>query len=551
MDNFLNILDKIIKDLNYKKEANKNLELLQQYQQITNATEVVSKMDKNGIITFVNDKFCEMYGYSKDEIIGKNHNIIYHPDNPKEILDNFWYFSEKKGKWYNAIIRNKTKDGRSYYIDIYMMPIYDSHDNLLEYISIQKDITDILNPKKQLDDVIKNTNEFILVYLKLDKFKILEEFYKNEIIEEYQNQVAKKLFDIFHKNYDSENVYKLGNGEFALIISKTYLQDDKQLIKEISRLQRRINQDQVSVNGIIIDISVIISIAYEKEEILKSVKLGIKKLLQNKANIILANKLATKTHEKADKNFKTLTMIKDAIKDSKIVSYFQPIIDNKTKQIVKFESLVRLIDKNGNILTPYSFLNIAKKSGYYMQITHTVLKKSLKVLEISNKDISINLSVLDIERKATREKIFKLLEKKKNFANQIIFELLEDENVSDFDVIKEFVSTVKGYGARIAIDDFGSGYSNYERLLDYQPDILKIDGSLVKNILTSEFSTSIIKSIVTFAKEQNIQTVAEYIENKDIFNKIKELGVDYSQGYYFGKPEPLIIDNSKEEDEWN
>jgi EAL domain-containing protein (putative c-di-GMP-specific phosphodiesterase class I) len=98
---------------------------------------------------------------------------------------------------------------------------------------------------------------------------------------------------------------------------------------------------------------------------------------------------------------------------------------------------------------------------------------------------------------------------------------------------------VKAYGVKIAIDDFGAGYSNYERLLEYQPDILKIDGCLIRDIDTNSYSYSVVKSIVTFAQEQKLQTIAEFIENETIYNIVKELGVDFSQGYYFGKPEPL------------
>ncbi|MEA3228522.1 MAG: EAL domain-containing protein, partial [Campylobacterota bacterium] len=102
-----------------------------------------------------------------------------------------------------------------------------------------------------------------------------------------------------------------------------------------------------------------------------------------------------------------------------------------------------------------------------------------------------------------------------------------------------FIHFVKSKGIKIAIDDFGAGYSNFERLLEYQPDILKIDGSLIKNIASDHFSRDIVETIVTFAKKQNIQVIAEFIENEEIFNIINELDIEFSQGYYIGKPEPL------------
>ena len=113
------------------------------------------------------------------------------------------------------------------------------------------------------------------------------------------------------------------------------------------------------------------------------------------------------------------------------------------------------------------------------------------------------------------------------------------ESVKDFELIKTFIYDVKKLGVKIAVDDFGAGYSNFERLLDYQPDILKIDGCLIQNIETNSYSLSVVKTIINFAKEQNIKTIAEFVENEAIFNILNELGVDYSQGYYFGKPEAL------------
>ena len=103
--------------------------------------------------------------------------------------------------------------------------------------------------------------------------------------------------------------------------------------------------------------------------------------------------------------------------------------------------------------------------------------------------------------------------------------------------IHAFATEVKNYGARIAIDDFGAGYSNYERLLSYRPDILKIDGSLIRTLDRNSYSLSIVKSIVTFAREQGLETVAEFVENETIFEIVKELGIEYSQGYLFGKPQ--------------
>ena len=234
-------------------------------------------------------------------------------------------------------------------------------------------------------------------------------------------------------------------------------------------------------------------------------------------------------------------MVKIALENYKIISYFQPIINNKTRVVEKYESLVRLVDENGNILSPHAFLDISKKGNYYNKITHRVLENSFKILKQISTKISINLSSLDIEKEETRNILFELLEEHKEDRHRVIFELLEDESVKDFNVIKNFIKKVKSMGVLIAIDDFGAGYSNFERLLEFSPDILKIDGKLVKNIANDVYSKNIVETIVSFTKKQKIITIAEFVENEQIYNILSELGVDYSQGYYFGKPENINL----------
>ena len=120
---------------------------------------------------------------------------------------------------------------------------------------------------------------------------------------------------------------------------------------------------------------------------------------------------------------------------------------------------------------------------------------------------------------------------------RLVFEILESENLSDYDFLEEFVLKYKKLGCKIAIDDFGSGYSNFIRIIRLKPDYLKIDGSLIKNIDKDNNSYEIVKSIIAFSKTLNIRTIAEYVHSEEIFNLLLELGVDEFQGYYFGKPD--------------
>ena len=541
IDQLTDLLHRIIQEFRYRTEAEESLHLLSIYQQATNESSIVSKTDPRGIITFVNDAFCEISGYTREELIGKNHNIVRHPDNPKSVFADMWHTIKEKKRIWKGIVRNRAKNGKSYWVDSLVMPIADRNGNIVEYISLRHDITDIMNPSRQLAESVKNLDEPILIYMKLDEYDTLEEFYDNETVEAIQQKTAKYLQQKFSKKYTFGKIYQLGNGEFALVLErKRYLDDEEAFIWELKRLQQSIKDDRIGLDDLEYDIAVLMSVVYEEDKILESARLGIKELLKTKRVFLVANHLAIRRQEQARKNMEILAIIKHAIEDSRIVSYFQPIVDNATQKAVKYESLVRLIDENSKVLPPFFFLEASKKSHYYTYITNIVLEHSFAILGHCGADVSINLSAIDIEHRETRETILKLLERYRDKAHRIVFELLEDENVKDFNIMKEFIQTVKRYGVKIAIDDFGSGYSNYERLLDYQPDILKIDGSLIRNIDTSAYTRSVVRSIVTFAKEQNIQTVAEFIENETLYRIVKEMGIDYSQGYHFGKPEPKI-----------
>jgi EAL domain-containing protein (putative c-di-GMP-specific phosphodiesterase class I) len=337
-------------------------------------------------------------------------------------------------------------------------------------------------------------------------------------------------------------VYQLGDGEYAFILEKPgYSEDERELQDTLKKYQMILGKERIDFAGFNRDVALLVSLVYEKAKKLESAKRGIKKLMKKRENFIVSNNLLTIQQQRAKENMKTVSMIRKAIENSKIISYFQPIVDIETQKIVKYESLVRLIDESDRVVSPAFFLDTAKKSDQYAQITSIVLEHSFSILKSCECDsmISINLSALDIEQADTRRKVLSYLDRYRQYTHRVVFELLEDESVNDFDIVKNFIEDVKTYGVKIAIDDFGAGYSNYERLLDYEPDILKIDGCLIRDIETSSYSQSAVKSIVSFAKEQKLQTIAEYIENEAIFTIVKNLGVDFAQGYYFGKPEPL------------
>ena len=537
---FQTTLFKVVSKQEIISEAKKNDLFLKQYREITDKSSIITIIDTNNIITYVNDAFCEVSQYSKDELIGKNYYSTLKYQQSDEIEQEIWNTIKIKKEIWQGVLKYVSRYGNTYYFKKTIKPILDIDDNIIEYIALRDDVTEIMNPKKQLHDAIKNHKDPVVVYMKLDDFKTLEEFYDNKIVDEIQDKITIFLENQIPDECVFTKVYQLGNGEYAMTgEASSCLVDKQKFLNRIKDYQEQLDTSTINVSNIDYDISVLISVAYESDRVLESSRLGIRELLNTSQEFIVSNNFAKLEHKKAQKNMDTVTMVKEAISQLKIISLFQPIINNKTGLIEKYESLVRLKDNQGNTISPAEFLDISKKGKYYSQITNIVLDNSFNALESTDKDITINLSPLDIEQKSTRDKLFTLLHQNLDNCPRIVFELLEDESVKDFNMIKEFIQEVKCLGVKIAIDDFGAGYSNFERLLSYQPDIIKIDGSLIKEIETNAYSLSVVETIISFAKKQGILTVAEFVENENIFEILKKLDVDYSQGYYFGAPKAL------------
>ncbi|MEA3352395.1 MAG: EAL domain-containing protein [Campylobacterota bacterium] len=517
----------------------RNLKILEQYREIVDQSAIVSKADPSGKITYVNDKFCEISGYTKEELLGKNHNVVRDPSVPKSLFKDMWNTIKAKKQW-SGQVKNRAKNGSSYYVDALICPILDQNSDIIEYIGLRHDITEMINPKRQLLDTIKQTHKPLLVMVKVEGFHKLEHIYNQTIIDKLETEIERHLLEYLPMGLDFKKLFYLGEGEFALI--KSLDEGQESLTQQeilLKKFQNNFKKELISVDDFEFDLSIVISFSTNDEKLYENTKYGLIEAIDKQLDIVFANDLTKKVIDETVKNTNTINMIKKAIDNGKIVSHFQPLVNNKTMEIEKYESLVRLIDDDQKIISPYFFLEVAKEGKYYNKITNIVIDNSFAALCKTDKEISINLSAIDIEDLEIRNRLINLVTANMDKAHRIVFELLEDEIVKDFQIVKDFIALVKAFGVQIAIDDFGAGVSNFERLLDYQPDILKIDACLIKNIEVDKYSRDVVETIQAFADKQGIKTVAEFVSNENILEIIKEIGVGYSQGFLLGKPEPL------------
>jgi diguanylate cyclase (GGDEF)-like protein len=225
-----------------------------------------------------------------------------------------------------------------------------------------------------------------------------------------------------------------------------------------------------------------------------------------------------------------------ALENDKLISFFQPIIpiQDKTKP-TKYESLVRILDGD-KVIPPFIFIDVAKKNRLYAKLTKRVIENTLETIEKYKISSSFNLSVDDISDHDTMEILFKKFnEFKYNYL--VTVELLETEDFEDYETVEKFCKRIRSYGIKIALDDFGAGYSNFSHILNLPIDFIKIDASLIANIDRDPNAVVMVDTIVGLAKKLHIQTIAEFVASKEILSVVTDLGVDYAQGFHLGRPD--------------
>jgi len=242
-------------------------------------------------------------------------------------------------------------------------------------------------------------------------------------------------------------------------------------------------------------------------------------------------------------DIEVIDTIKYALDNNKVFSLYHKIVDNDKAQLIQFESLMRIKNEKGESIPPTRFLDIAVRSGLYPKLTNIILDNAEEILKIDYLSLTVNLREEDINSNETKNRIYKLLDSiKDNEVGTIVFELSEDSNKKNIPIeTAKFVSKVRSLGAKIIIDDLGSSEKALNEMLEIKPDFIKLRTDLIKYILTDSFCENEVQKIVNFAKKYNIKTIAPFVETEAIFEKVKSIGVDYSQGFYFGKPEELSM----------
>lgn len=517
-----------------------SLSLLEQYKGAVDRSFIVSKTDPNGIITYVNDEFCKISGFSKEELIGKPHNVVRHPEMKPETFKEMWHtIKELKKPWHGEVL-NLKKDGSYYWVKAIINPILNKNAEIVEYMAIRTDITEIKNAittdpltgydnRVKLSNDIKKLNNISLAIFNLDDFRQINDFYGHPFGNLVIISLANKIYNFISKDKKLK-FYKLQGDEFVVL----GVEYDKELFIAKTKEILRLIKERFKMKNEEILLSCSCGISFEdSDNILSAANMALNTAKKSGIDLLVYDN-SLSLNEQYKNNMIITKKVSDALKNNNIINYYQPIIHNSGEGAKKYECLVRMRDGD-RVLSPFFFLDIAKQTKQYFGITRAVVSQAFEKFKDLDAEVSINLSINDMLDEEMSTYILMMLDRYK-IGSRVIFEIVESEYIENFEGVLKFITSIKKYDCKIAIDDFGTGYSNFEYLIKLKPDFLKIDGSLIRNIDTDKNAHLVVSTIVDFSHKLGMEIVAEFVENEKIFKIVKELGIDYSQGYHFSAP---------------
>ena len=412
---------------------------------------------------------------------------------------------------------------------LFLLICYITYTRYVKYMIYHNPYTDTLNKIYMTDkyDEIEYKKYYIAL-ADIDFFKRVNSIYGQENGDKVILSVLKILASFLEKN---DMLIQYSGEEFLIFLSKKNRteEDARHLLEDIrigiERAKFSIDSERFTLT---ISMGILLCTEMEKslQEVIHKADTALYKAKHNGRNMVCFYDISYTKKLYREK-------LKEMIESDKLVCYYQPIRDLETKELHHYEALLRIEDGN-NVIFPDRILPDVEGSHLYSYLTKRVVDYNIKKLRSDSKmKISINLSADDL----INDSILGILAQNADLSDRLYIEILENKSI-DYTKVELSLQKLKLFGYKICIDDFGSGYSNLNHLLNLSIDYLKIDGSIIKELHHDKKAYSLVKTFAVFCEQNNIEVIAEFIDNQEVVDILKSFGVKYGQGWYFSKALP-------------
>ncbi len=422
----------------------------------------------------------------------------------------------------------------------------------MEYFATRDPLTDLYNRRVfwelleyEIPRAKRHGYEFGLLVIDLDNFKLVNDSHGHAIGDRYLQMIANAMRQTLRPG---DILGRYGGDEFVLLLPESGLEATNTVARRILECISAQVLDLGDGGKVSGSVSIGMAIYPLHAETPHDLFLFADNMMY-KAKEGGKNEIGVPSEDEVAEVFRdvahTTSLVVSAVNDGRIIPYFQPIMDLKENSIVAFEVLSRMVLDEERVEAG-RFIEYAEKAGVIHRLDTIVLEKALA--EMAARDFKgllfVNLSpralvVADFVRTLKR-----LVSEYGIDRSQVVFEITERDTVRSITVLEGLIRELKMDGFKLAIDDFGSGFSSFQYLRRFPVDFLKIEGDFIAHMLESDKDRAFVQTIGRLAADLGIKVVAEYVESEEVLTALQEMGIDLGQGYFIGRPKAAIADNS-------
>lgn len=509
---------------------------------ITNAENLIANIREENefqeiiLTTPITDKseLLKLYALNPQHLIQKPFKI-------SELLDVILKISKKMLYQRNYLEKNLQKLKEDTLSDRKLIGRFMLHEKQLQdQIEIYKDTIHLskniyqltkLPSKFALQDALSEGKKSI-IYINIDHFDFVNSTYGMGMANKLLKECAKKLTLFAAIN---ATLFHITADEFVILLDKP---SENQALLLSQQIQAFFKESAIEFDPHTHFITLSLGIDHgEGKHLFINSKAASKEARYFGGNQIVVYDKNSKYMKEQRESLYWINILKNAFDEDKIFTYYQPIISSDNNTVKHYEVLCRLMDENNRLIDANKFIQSAKQLGFITQITKTVIDKTFKCFTENNYNFSINITMYDLHENYLERFLKYKCERYDIEPSRVHLEIVEDIIVEKTELLDKQILALKEMGFHVIIDDFGTDKSAFNRMFELQAEFIKIDGSFIKELNGDRAHKIVVKSIVEFAKRSGIKTIAEHVESKEVYDIVKELGIDYAQGYFLGKPD--------------
>lgn len=518
---------------------------------LSQSTEGVLVTDRDNLIVETNRAFESITGFSAAEVRGANPRLLSSGKHDRTFYQAMWQALAERGRWSGEII-NRRRDGQEFTQWMSLSVIRDEVGEIQNYVAVFNDLTELkvgqqklvralefdrltgLPNKARLNLSLSDGSEAQgLLLVNVDNFSFINTAYGIEFGDRLLCVIAERLAEVV----PDAQLYRINADEFGLYFSVL----QRSLPDVIETVRQGFFSQQLEVGEQAFNITFTYGAAAGGDGLFGHAVQALRKAKELGRNHHHIYDAVTDEpdQEKRQQAIRWNSVLHRALNEGRVYPYFQGIRDNRSGDMIRYEALVRL-EHEGVVYSPHVFLDSARLSGLLPRITREVIARGLAYIAGSDYTLSVNITEEDL----SQHYLFDYLQQQTALhgvqPGQVILEILEGVSATGKKNHVAQLAAIKQAGYLLAIDDFGTEYSNFERILELNVDYLKIDAKYIRNIVDDKTSYEVVRAIVFFAKNAGIETVAEFVHSEAVQHVVESLGVEYSQGYLFSEPAASI-----------